>query len=156
MFESFREKVKTEITYNFYKNYKLSFYKIKNKIDLRQTKLKVTGSKMNFYDFESTIDTILDKLENSNYYLNNQNLNNVNNIVNYIINNIITLNQSYENYNVLYLYLKIKNKVSDNSKLSFTSFEKKYNFLKNNQTPFYLILYPNYEWVNLVIGLDQV
>ena len=152
-----RDKIKTDVIYYFCQNFESSFYKVKSKTDHRVYKLKVIGSKMNFNDFETAINIILDKIENDNFNLNNNNINIHNdNIVNNIINNIINFNQSYQNYNPMYLYIKLKDKVKPGSKFSYASFEKKYNTLKNNQNPFYLMLYPNYEWADLIVGFNQI
>ena len=66
------------------------------------------------------------------------------------------INQSYQNYTPLYLYIKLKNQVKPGSRFSYASFEKKLYSIKNSQNPFYLLLFPNYEWANLIVGFNQI
>lgn len=154
MFEPAREKIKNEVLHYFLKNYKCSFYKIKSKVDKRIIKNKVIGSKMNFNDFEYALDIIINNIQDINLNSNN-NYNFSDTIVNNIINNIINFNQSIKNYTPLYLYIKLKNKVEPGSNFSFQSFTKKHSKIKNSDSPFYLMLYPNYEWAQLIVSFNQ-
>jgi hypothetical protein len=151
MNNSVKNKIKLDIFYYFYKNYNKYFYRMK-KLDRRcgYNKNFVIGTKMNNLDFEKAIENIINNIENDN----NINLDNNDNIVNNIIQNIIDYNQLHQNYESEYLYLKMKDNIMPNSKFSFKSFKKKYNLLKQDNNPFYLLLYPNYEWSNLIIGLN--
>jgi hypothetical protein len=143
------EKLKNEITYFFYKNYRDSFYKLKGKNDNRVYKCKVIGSKMNFHDFEYNVKKIVQHIDINNYNNNNDN------IVNNVINNIINFNNSYQNYESDYLYIRMKDNTYDHSKFNYNSFKNKYYNLKNYEKPFYLLLYPNYEWADLIISGDH-
>ena len=159
MIETPKDKIKHDITYYFYKNYRNSFYKLNSNIDNRANynKYKVIGYKMNINDFEQAIENIISSsnlINNNNNNINN-NYNNTDNIISTITNNIINFNNSYDNYELIHLYFKMKNKIKPGTNFSLKSFEKKYNYLKmNNNNPFYLLLFPNYEWSNLIITFN--
>jgi hypothetical protein len=149
MFETIRNKISNDVVFYFLKNYNSSFYKIKSKEDNRVMKNKVIGSKMNYNDFEYAVNVIVNNI-------NDNLLNNNDNIVNNIINNIINFNNSYQNYESMYLYLKLKNNVVPGTVFNYKSFTNKYEKIKQNNSPFYLMLCPNYEWCNLIIGFNQI
>lgn len=149
MFKNIKSKIRDEVVYYFIQNYSSSFYKIKSKEDNRINKNKVIGPKMNFNDFEYAIEIIINNI-------NDNLINNNDNIVNTIINNIISFNLSYQNYTSMYLYLKLKNNIFPGTVFNYKSFFIKHNKIKKNNLPFYLLLYPNYEWAHLIVGFNQV
>ena len=139
------DSIKNEITYYFYKNYRDSFYNLSCKKDNRKicNLNKVRGDKMNFNDFENVIKNLINiNLNNIN---NDYNNNNVNNFINGVID------KSYKNYEPDFLFIKIKNKLHDNCKLNYSSFINKFKKVKDKNKPFFLLLFPNYQWQDSII-----
>ena len=150
MFKSV-DTIRNEICYYFYKNYRESFYNLSHKKDRRKinNKNRVIGDKMNFNDFENLITNLINiNLTDIN---NDNNINNINNFINSVIDKIVNLNESYKNYEPDFLFIKIKNKLHDNCRLNYYSFINKFEKVKNKNKPFFLLLFPNYQWQDSII-----